>query len=154
MIKPNHLTIIGLTLGVVAVFTQPTIALILFTASFALDLTDGWLARKTKQATKFGGLLDSTSDKVIEVLFIYYISNLMGVQSLGILAAGASIMVSYAKHRAGIKMRTVFDRAQRIIFLLAIVILFNQYAVIAYLMFITLSVIAITQVMVRAYAKN
>ncbi|MFA5406767.1 MAG: CDP-alcohol phosphatidyltransferase family protein [Candidatus Nanoarchaeia archaeon] len=154
MIKPNHLTITGLVLGITALFTQKWISLLLFSTAFALDLADGWLARKKKLSTAFGGVLDSVSDKIIEVLFIYYISNLMNAQGLGIIVAGLSIMISYVKQRAGLKNKTIFDRAQRMIYLLITTIFFKEQAIIAYVIFISLCLIAITQLMVKSYKKN
>jgi len=149
-VKPNHITIIGLSLAIIALFTPLGIALTLFATSFLLDVIDGNLARRYKLTTKFGGLLDSVSDKIVELLFIYYLSTLYNVTNLSIIAAGLSIMISYTKHRAGIKAHTIFDRAERLIFLLISTILFNNNMNIVLYGFIALCTIAITQVMVKA----
>ncbi len=132
-LKPNHLTFAALVLGVIAVFMPLIPALVLFTASFVLDVLDGRLARKKKMSSQFGGFFDSVSDKIVEVIFIYYITTFMNVTQLGSLLVGSSLLTSYMKHRANlkIKIKSALDRPERMIyFLLTTLIYFftNSYA--------------------------
>jgi phosphatidylglycerophosphate synthase len=117
-VKPNHLTILGLVVALIAMTQSLYIGVALFVASFIIDVMDGNLARKHKLATKFGGVLDSVVDKTVEILFIYYLSYTLNVGNIAVLAAGLSVMVSYVKHRAGGMMfSTFFNRAERMLFL-------------------------------------
>ena len=80
-ISPNHLTILGLILGLLSAFfiflsgiLQWTleiiiISAILMTISFLFDALDGALAR-LKEPTKFGGILDIFCDRTVEVSII------------------------------------------------------------------------------------
>jgi len=148
-VKPNHLTVIGLILAVIALFQPLVPALILFATAFVIDVLDGNLARKHNLKTVFGGFLDSVIDKTVEILFIFYIANLYGVQQLGMLAIGLSIMISYVKHRARLELHSFFDRAERLIFLLLFIIFFNNQAVIAFSVYNIFCSLAIIQLIVK-----
>jgi len=115
---PNAITIAGLLLAVIGLALPYEVGVWFFIASFLADVLDGFVARKLGKTTKFGGVLDSVSDKIVEILFIYYLSLWFGQANLCIIAAGLSIMISYTKHRAGLSSKTFFDRPQRMIFLL------------------------------------
>ncbi len=143
-VKPNHLTITGLILAITALFTKPLTSIILFTASFIIDLMDGNLARRYKLTSKFGGVLDSVSDKIIETLFIYHYFN-------NAIAVGLSIIISYIKHRSRLKINSLFDRAQRMTYLLIAIILRIDNNLI---IFNSLCIIAIIQLMIKTYEKN
>ncbi len=71
-IKPNHLTSIGLITGLIAAYTiykhHFIWAIIFILISTLCDLCDGWLARTTKQVSKFGKIYDVTMDKYVEGL--------------------------------------------------------------------------------------
>lgn len=146
-IKPNHLTVAGLILAITALFLPLIPALILFTASFILDVFDGNLARRFKLITKFGGILDSVCDKIVEVLFIYYMASSFNIGNLAILSAGLSILISYVKHRSGLKINSFFDRAQRLIFLL----LTPLSPVLIFYLFNILCVFALIQLISKIY---
>jgi len=70
---PNRLTVarIGLTGLFVAALLLPnfpagkTVALALFVIASLTDWYDGWLARRNKQETAFGALLDPVADKIL-----------------------------------------------------------------------------------------
>jgi len=69
-ITPNAVTVIGLLITIVAAvlvaFSHPFAGgwVVLFAGLF--DMLDGALARRTNNVTKFGGVLDSTLDRVSE----------------------------------------------------------------------------------------
>jgi len=69
-VTPNTLTVIGLLITIVAAvlvaLKHPFAAgwVVLFAGLF--DMLDGALARRTNKVTKFGGVLDSTIDRISE----------------------------------------------------------------------------------------
>jgi CDP-diacylglycerol---glycerol-3-phosphate 3-phosphatidyltransferase len=79
----------------------------LFSGCF--DFVDGALARGTNRVTKFGGILDSTLDRISEAAMLlgimgYYLARPAIFQSWIVMLAGlaivASFMVSYIRSRA------------------------------------------------------
>lgn len=110
-LTPNALTLIGFaitTAGAILVGAQAWIVggLVVFIGG-AFDMFDGTLARATGQTSKFGAFMDSTFDKLGEILvFIGCIGALANsnVGTVPILVAagamGASIMVSYTRAKS------------------------------------------------------
>jgi CDP-diacylglycerol---glycerol-3-phosphate 3-phosphatidyltransferase len=94
------------------------------------DIIDGALARKTNQVTRFGGILDSTLDRISEAvillgimalyLFNEELFNPWIVLLIGITIMG-SFLVSYVRARAeALKIECqvgIFTRAERVIIL-------------------------------------
>lgn len=155
-LNPNHVTIIGLFIAFIAVFQEYYLGLVLFTVSFLMDLFDGSLARKYKLSSKFGGVLDSVSDKIIEMLFIYFLVVKLSVQTMGVLSVGLSIMISYVKHRSSLSLSSFFDRGERIIFLLIIALFFNNKlsdVIFGFNLYNAMCVFAIIQLMVKVKNK-
>ncbi len=138
-IKPNALTLASLVPSIAAAYFIGTGHFLLGGAlvlvSGLLDLLDGALARFTKQATKFGAILDSTVDRVSEAaifcgLLIWYVPKGAVLEAGAILAALiGSFLVSYIRARAeglGLECQVgLFTRAERVI-VLAIGLLVNQ----------------------------
>ena len=138
-LKPDSLTFMGLGVIIVAAYLV-TLGHFFFAGGLVLvsglfDLLDGALARFTKQATKFGAILDSTVDRISEAailcgLLIWYI---LEGSSLGIVlifaALVGSFLVSYIRAKAeglGLECQIgLFTRAERII-VLAIGLLVGQ----------------------------
>ncbi len=128
-ITPNALTWFGLLLsfGAAALIAlgQPFIAsfVVLFAGLF--DMLDGALARFINKSTRFGGILDSTLDRLGEaailigllIFFVRYFSA-PGILVVGITLPGA-LMVSYLRARAEaaglIGEVGLFTRTERII---------------------------------------
>ncbi len=156
-IKPDVLTWSGFALTVVAGIlilqgsTLPAGITVLVAGYF--DMLDGALARRTNQVTRFGGVLDSTLDRLAEavlmlcimVLFARVLS-VFGVALTGIALVG-SLMVSYLRARIeamGIECKEVgfFTRAERVIVLAVGLILAGLYSDFLAL-FIALSIIAL-----------
>ncbi|MGA8848970.1 MAG: CDP-alcohol phosphatidyltransferase family protein [Dehalococcoidia bacterium] len=139
-ITPNALTFINLALSIVAAYIIATNHLILggvlVLVSGLFDLLDGALARFTKQTTKFGGILDSTVDRISEAatlcgLLIWYVPQegaSLKIVLIFVVLIG-SFLVSYIRARAeGLGWQCqvgLFTRAERVI-VLAIGLLINQ----------------------------
>jgi CDP-diacylglycerol--glycerol-3-phosphate 3-phosphatidyltransferase len=109
-----------------------------------MDMLDGALARRTGRVTRFGGVLDSTIDRIAEGLLLLGIMYLYADEgsTSGVLLTGgvllSSLLVSYIRSRAeaaGIECLVgLFTRPERVI-LLALGLFINQ-------LFIALAVIA------------
>jgi CDP-diacylglycerol--glycerol-3-phosphate 3-phosphatidyltransferase len=110
-LTPNGLTLIGFaitTVGAILVGAQAWVigGLVVFVGG-VFDMFDGTLARATGQTSKFGAFMDSTFDKLGEILvFIGCIGALANsnVGTVPILVAagamGAAIMVSYTRAKS------------------------------------------------------
>jgi CDP-diacylglycerol--glycerol-3-phosphate 3-phosphatidyltransferase len=149
-ITPNALTLTNLALNIVAAYVIATghflLGGILVLVSGLFDLLDGALARFTKQATKFGAILDSTVDRISEAatlcgLLIWYVPHegaILKIVLIFVVLIG-SFLVSYIRARAeGLGWQCqvgLFTRAERVI-VLAIGLLINQ-------IFIALCVLAV-----------
>jgi CDP-diacylglycerol--glycerol-3-phosphate 3-phosphatidyltransferase len=152
-ITPNAITWFGflLSAGAAALIATEHLfaAGFLVLVSSLFDLLDGALARHIKQITRFGGVLDSTLDRIAEailllaILFLYVREQ----SSLGILLVGVALpssqMVSYIRARAeaaGVECRVgLFTRGERVI-VLALGLLLGQFN---YALIIALSVIVL-----------
>lgn len=130
-VTPNFLTFFSLILaaGATALIVTGNLlaaGFIVLVAGF-LDMLDGALARLTNRVTPFGGVLDSTIDRLAEGIVLLGIMYFYADEgsTIGVLLAGAvlltSLLVSYIRSRAeaaGIKCTVgFFTRPERIIFL-------------------------------------
>ena len=112
-INPNVLTVIGVALNVgcgllfgMGWFFYAGIALIV---ANLFDMLDGQVARLSGRVTRFGGFLDSSLDRLSDMvvfvgLMVFYARDLPSHSTLNDFLAGAglmgSVMVSYASARA------------------------------------------------------
>jgi CDP-diacylglycerol--glycerol-3-phosphate 3-phosphatidyltransferase len=112
-INPNILTVIGVALNVgcgllfgLGEFFYAGIALIV---ANLFDMLDGQVARLSGRVTRFGGFLDSSLDRLSDMvvfvgLMVFYARDLQSHSTLNVFLAGAglmgSVMVSYASARA------------------------------------------------------
>ena len=112
-INPNILTVIGVSLNVgcgllfgLGWFFAAGIALIV---ANLFDMLDGQVARLSGRVTRFGGFLDSSLDRLSDMvvfvgLMVFYARDLESHSTLNVFLAGAglmgSVMVSYASARA------------------------------------------------------
>jgi CDP-diacylglycerol--glycerol-3-phosphate 3-phosphatidyltransferase len=138
-ITPNALTFVNLALSIGAAYTIATghflLGGVLVVVSGLFDLLDGALARLTRQATKFGAILDSTIDRISEAatlcgLLVWCLARGSNLEILLIFAVlVGSFLVSYIRARAeGLGWQCqvgLFTRAERVI-VLAIGLLVNQ----------------------------
>ena len=147
-LSPNVLTLAGLVIAGAAAYLAASGLLIaaglVLLASGAFDLLDGALARTTGRVTRFGGLLDSVTDRVSEavvllgILIFYTETNKAAATGpvfitgtwawtvepvLVYLALTGSVMVSYIRARAealGIRCEEgLMTRPERVIALSA-----------------------------------
>jgi soluble lytic murein transglycosylase len=132
-LRPNHLTVMGLVVSLVAAaaFVMGHIRLggVLVIVAGLFDFADGSLARASGQVTPFGGFLDSVidrySDLVVLLGIVVFFAGLPHMR--GAVAAMAalvgSLMVSYTKARAesiGVECNVGFmERPERMICLIA-----------------------------------
>src|SRR5262245_39155061 len=112
-INPNILTVIGVALNVgcgllfgLGRFFSAGIALIV---ANLFDMLDGQVARLSGRVTRFGGFLDSSLDRLSDMvvfvgLMVFYARDTEFHSTLNVFLAGAglmgSVMVSYASARA------------------------------------------------------
>jgi phosphatidylglycerophosphate synthase len=112
-INPNILTVIGVALNVgcgllfgLGHFFWAGIALIV---ANLFDMLDGQVARLSGRVTRFGGFLDSSLDRLSDMvvfvgLMVFYARDIESHSTLNVFLAGAglmgSVMVSYASARA------------------------------------------------------
>jgi CDP-diacylglycerol--glycerol-3-phosphate 3-phosphatidyltransferase len=149
-ITPNALTFINLALNIVAAYIIATghflLGGVLVLVAGLFDLLDGALARFSKQTTKFGAILDSTTDRISEAailcgLLIWYAPQEGASVTLVLIFVVliGSFLVSYIRARAeGLGWQCqvgLFTRAERVI-VLAIGLLINQ-------IFIALCILAV-----------
>ena len=137
-VNPNVLTILGLIVSILSGLMFALGDLLLGAAMILLsgfvDMLDGAVARNNSSKTKFGGILDSTSDRfadaaiIIGIMYGGFVNPLIGA-----LAIHASLTVSYVRARAeseGINCSVGFaERAERLIIIVAGAILsvvFNE----------------------------
>jgi CDP-diacylglycerol---glycerol-3-phosphate 3-phosphatidyltransferase len=133
-ITPNMVTWCGfliiLAAAALAAFGHPFAAGWVVLLSGLFDIIDGALARKTNQVTRFGGILDSTLDRISEAVMLlgimaFYLFNESIFNPWIILLIGITIMgsflVSYVRARAeALKIECqvgIFTRAERVIIL-------------------------------------
>jgi CDP-diacylglycerol--glycerol-3-phosphate 3-phosphatidyltransferase len=139
-ITPNTITVFGflVTLGAAALIltgNQFAAGFVVIAAGF-FDMLDGSLARTTNQVTRFGGILDSTLDRLSEAALMVSIIVVFGVDGsipgiwITSIALVSSMMVSYIRSRAesaGIDCEVgIFTRPERIV-ILAIGLLLNGF---------------------------
>jgi phosphatidylinositol phosphate synthase len=110
-LTPNALTLIGFAItaaGAVLVGAQAWIVggIVVFVGG-VFDMFDGTLARATGQTSKFGAFMDSTFDKLGEILVFIGCIAALGNSNVGTVpilvaagAMGASIMVSYTRAKS------------------------------------------------------
>ncbi len=133
-IHPNFLTILGVIICTIGsyfiVVGQWTTAVIIITLGEILDGLDGVLARISGKVSKFGSILDSICDRVIEIIgigaiMIFYINNpTMGPHYniyLVYLITTGGMLISYIRGRAegaGLKCNGgLMQKAERALFL-------------------------------------
>ncbi|MGI8812879.1 MAG: CDP-alcohol phosphatidyltransferase family protein [Pyrinomonadaceae bacterium] len=133
-VHPNVLTAIGVTINVacgvlfgIGAFFWAGVVLIV---ANLFDMLDGNVARQTGNVTRFGGFLDSSLDRLSDMvsffgIMIFYAGNTPQHSILNVVLAGVgmigSVMVSYTTARSealGVKANVGFlQRPERIVLL-------------------------------------
>ncbi|MGH9877791.1 MAG: CDP-alcohol phosphatidyltransferase family protein [Nitrososphaerales archaeon] len=110
---------------------------ILLLVSGFFDIVDGSVARATKQISRKGAFLDSTLDKVAEVIvFLGILYSGLADPTMVLIALALSLLVSYSRARAeslGIELKGVGigERAERLIVIAAFSIAgFTYYGIV------------------------
>ncbi len=139
-ISPNILTLTNLALNIVAAWVIASghfvLGGVLILVSGLFDLLDGALARFTGRVTRFGGVLDSTVDRISEAatlcgLLMWYAAQQDATLEMVLVLAVliGSFLVSYIRARAeGLGWQCqvgLFTRAERVI-VLAVGLLLGQ----------------------------
>ena len=152
-ITPSTITWFGFLLAAGAVAFIVTGHL--FVAGFVVlvagffDMLDGALARRTKQATRFGAFLDSTLDRLSEAVILLGIlvvqareQSMVGIL-LVVVALIGSLLVSYIRARAealGLECGVgLFTRPERVV-VLALGLLLSHFN---YALIVALAIIAV-----------
>ena len=134
-VNPNILTIIGVTIngacGVLFGFGEFFWAGIVLIVANLFDMLDGNVARLSGRVTPFGGFLDSSLDRLSDMvsffgIMIFYASNTPQHSLLNVALAGIglifSVMVSYTTARSealGVKANVGFlQRPERVVLLI------------------------------------
>ena len=134
-ISPNFLTAIGVTInigcGVLFGFGEFFWAGIVLIVANLFDMLDGNVARLSGRVTKFGSFLDSTLDRLSDMvaflgIIMFYAGNVPQHSLLNVFLAGvgliSSVMVSYATARSeglGVKANVGFlQRPERVVLLI------------------------------------
>ena len=131
-VNPNILTVIGVTInvgcGVLFGFGEFFWAGIVLIIANLFDMLDGNVARLSGRVTRFGGFLDSSLDRISDMvaflgIMIFYASNTPEHSLLNVTLAGIgmifSVMVSYTTARSegfGVKANVGFlQRPERMV---------------------------------------
>lgn len=109
-ITPNQVTIVGFLFSVAAfwpfVAGRLELAFVLITASVAIDVQDGFMARLSGLASQRGGFLDSTLDRVADGIMFGGLSLYFATRGdilwagLSLAALLGAVMVSYTRAKA------------------------------------------------------
>jgi phosphatidylglycerophosphate synthase len=127
-LNPNSLTLVGVSIsaGAATAFALGSFFAggVLLLAGGFFDLVDGVVARHNGTATSFGGFLDSTMDRLVDMLVLFgLVVCYAGTGEVGmVLLTGvvliASVMTSYAKARAEQTIKVleggIFERGERV----------------------------------------
>lgn len=164
-IKANHITIIALFIGLLTgpyIYTnRPIIAIMLLWVSGLLDAVDGLVARKNKNTTAWGTLMDITFDRIVEITIIISLAlkhpdarlELLILTSSIILSMTIFLTVGALTEKRGMKsfyyQAGVAERTEGFI-LFSLMILFNKYLKITTNIFAVLVLITAFQRMIEA----
>jgi len=170
--SPNAITIIGLLINILGTYLiikgKLVFAGIIILFAGIFDMLDGFLARKMNKKTKFGGFLDSVTDRISEGaiylgILIYYLNTNSTLNSIiAYSVMFLSFLISYIRARAsGLKIdceEGFFTRTERIITLILGLLLSGIFNSLFYALLIIgfFSIITIAQRIYIVYirAKN
>ena len=172
-ISPNSITVIGFVIAIISSiifglssiqngiwFNTVLIGSILLLISGFFDVIDGSAARITRQTSKKGAFLDSTLDKISEiVIFLGIAIGNLANPILCIIALASSLLVSYTRSRAesfGVDLSGVGfgERAERLIVLAIMgIIPIQNFLEYGEIIIIIISIVTIVQRIDRTIKK-
>ncbi len=147
-VKPNHLTILGLALGITSAASISCgylhLGAVFVFLSSVCDMLDGIVARTQKMTSRFGAFLDSVVDRYVDIL-IFISLGIYGVNWVAVTAAlSGSLMVSYTRARAECMVERcdvgVAERGERLIIIFAGIVtgyIFESVIIVAVLSHLT-----------------
>jgi archaetidylinositol phosphate synthase len=164
-LSPNSITVIGFIIAIISsifyglssiqiaiFFNTVLVASILLLISGFFDVVDGSVAKITKKTSRKGAFLDSTLDKISEVIiFVGIAVGDLANPILCILAISSSLLVSYTRSRAetfGVDLSGVGfgERAERLIILaIAGIMPFQNFLEYGVITIIIISIITVVQ---------
>lgn len=170
ILPPNLISIVGIIFPVLFLWfmtQQQYIWALIMLAGTAFDLLDGAVARLTNKVSAFGGLLDSTLDRLADALLIigFYYAGLVSLE-LVLVVLVESYLISYIRSRAELAAKGnlvlnvgIVERPERLLLLgLALISAFAPLAGITVLnctltqtLFIVLAILSFVTVLQRLY---
>jgi CDP-diacylglycerol---glycerol-3-phosphate 3-phosphatidyltransferase len=165
-VTPDHLTILGLIMGVATGATigagHPLLGFFFLIASALPDLFDGAVARATNTSSMRGAFFDSTVDRVTDALLLggiaWYLGNTRGFRSamLAFAVLGVSALISYMRAKAEIygldAKGGLMERAERII-VICVGLVFSSLMVPVLWLMLTLTSITAVQRFVKIWKQ-
>lgn len=163
-VHPDILSVIGTLFPILFLYfmiQQKYLAALVSFLSVFYDTVDGAVARATGKVTKFGGLLDSTLDRISDSIYIisFYYAGIISIE-LTLMLLLSSYLISYIRSRAELAGKGSFvlnvgliERPERMIFLVSALIaeLFAPgLAKYILIMMLILSVVTVLQRMFKA----
>ncbi len=161
-LTPNHVTIAGVTISIVASLIVMTgnllLAGVVWFLGSAMDLVDGAMARNEKLTSPYGSFLDSTTDRISDgTMFtglVFYFAMIGETVNAAIAAFAlmAGFLTSYSRAKAeslGVHCKGgLVTRGERV-FVIGIGLLFDQMIPALYIL-VVLSTITVGQRIVEA----
>lgn len=152
-VSGNQLTILGFIFSLfyiftISIFNNVIFALLFLLISGLMDALDGEVARMRGEVSKLGSFLDSTIDRIEDIIYI------MGLGFLGTswliisLLIGISLLISYLRAKGeslGLKIegKGLIERGERIILLSFILLIYIFNITIFYILLIILLILSI-----------
>ncbi|QGA67540.1 archaetidylinositol phosphate synthase [Sulfolobus sp. E11-6] len=157
-VSANFITLLGLVFAVIYYFeimrANTVLGIVFLIISAIMDGIDGEVARVSNTASPLGSFLDSTLDRIEDILYISAFIFLGFTSYLVAIAVGLSLTISYIRAKAeslGLKMegRGIIERGERIIFVLIILLLYlivsKQVSLYVFYLFMLLTAITVIQ---------
>ena len=172
-INPNILSIVGMIfpiLFLIFMIQKNYIVALIMLFGTIFDTLDGAVARMTNKITKFGGLLDSSLDRLADALCIigFFYAGIISIE-LVLIVLVESYMISYIRSRAELAAKGemilnvgIIERPERVLaFILAIICSFYPIARIqlggfslSIWIFIILAILSFITIIQRIYISS
>jgi CDP-diacylglycerol---glycerol-3-phosphate 3-phosphatidyltransferase len=171
-IHPNWLTAAAIIPGLIffwAVQVEQHVVAVLAFFGLVLDALDGAVARKFHKVSIFGGVLDSTFDRLIDAVLVWaFVQKEVISQELGVVVIVLGFLISYIRSRAGLAFGNdklfavgIAERTERIVLIgltFLLYLFFPQFSIgtytaaeLVFALLALLSLITVVQRLLRAY---